>query len=75
MTYKFPFFEETITDPTIQVVYIHNDLRLKECHVDVILSTQVQDYGVSLDGFTYESTWTTDEVMAWAFVELTKYES
>ena len=75
MTYKFPFFEETITDPTIQVVYIHNDLRTKQCHVDVILSTQVQEYGVSLDGFTYTSTWTIDEVIDWAFVELTKYEA
>jgi len=74
MTYQFPFFEETITDPTIEVVYITNDLRNKSCRVDVLLSTPAQDYGVNLDGFKYTSTFTTDEVMAWTFVELTKYE-
>jgi len=74
MNYQFPFFETTITDPTIEVVYITNDLRNKAVRVDVILSTPSQDYGVNLDGFKYTSTFTTEEVMAWTFVELTKYE-
>jgi hypothetical protein len=74
MTYQFPFFETTITDPTIEVVYITDDLKNKACKVDVLLSTPTQDYGVNLDGFKYTSTWSTEEVMAWAFVELTKYE-
>jgi len=74
MTYQFPFFSETITDPTIEVVYITDDLRNKSCRVDVVLSTPAQDYGVNLDGFKYTSTFTTEEVMAWTFVELTKYE-
>jgi hypothetical protein len=72
--YKFIFFEETITDPTIEVVYITDDLRNKACKVDVILSTPTQDYGVNLDGFTYTSTFTTDQVIEWTFNELTKYE-
>lgn len=72
--YKFIFFEETITDPIIEVVYITNDLRNKECRVDIILSTQTQDYGVNLDGFNYTSTFTTDQVIEWTFNELTKYE-
>ena len=74
MTYQFPFFDTTITDPTIEVVYITDDLRNKAVRVDVLLSTPDQDYGVNLDGFTYTSTWSTEEVMAWTFVELTKYE-
>lgn len=74
MTYKFPFFEETITDPKIEVVYITDDLRNKACRVDVLLTTDTQDYGVNLDGFTYTSTWSTLEVITWTFVELTKYE-
>jgi len=74
MNYQFPFFETTITDPIIEVVYITDDLRNKACRVDVLLSTPSQDYGVNLDGFTYTSTFTTEEVMAWTFVELTKYE-
>ncbi len=74
MTYQFPFFEETISDPTIEVVYITNDLRNKAVSVDVLLSTPSQDYGVNLDGFTYTSTFTTAEVVEWTFNELTKYE-
>jgi hypothetical protein len=74
MTYNFPFFEETITDPTIEVVYITDDLRNKACRVDILLYTPTQDYGVNLDGFKYTSTWSTEEVMEWTFVELRKYE-
>ena len=75
MTYNFPSFEETITDPKIEVVYITDDLRNKACRVDVLLTTDTQEYGVNLDGFTYTSTWTKLEVINWTFVELTKYES
>lgn len=74
MTYQFPFFETTITDPTIEVVYITDDLRNKACRVDILLSTPTQDYGVNLDGFTYELTWSTDEVLIWTMNELVKYE-
>ena len=74
MNYQFPFFETTITDPTREVVYITNDLQNKACRVDVLLSTPEQDYGVNLDGFTYVSTFTTDEVIEWTFNELKKYE-
>ena len=74
MTYQFPFFENTISNPTIDVVYITDDLRLNACRVDVLLSTPEQDYGVNLDGFTYKSTFTTDEVIKWTFNELKKYE-
>jgi hypothetical protein len=74
MTYQFPFFETTITDPTIEVVYITDDLKNKACKVDVLLSTEAQDYGVNLDGYTYTSTWSKDEVIAWTFNELIKYE-
>ena len=74
MNYQFPFFENTISNPKIEVVYITDDLRQKACRVDVLLSTPEQDYGVNLDGFTYVSTFTTDEVSAWTFNELKKYE-
>lgn len=74
MTYQFPFFETTITDPKIEVVYITDDLRNKAVRVDVLLTTPEQDYGVNLDGFTYTSTFTTEEVITWTFHELTKYE-
>lgn len=74
MTYQFPFFDSNISDPEITVVYITNDLKNKACKVDVLLSTPSQDYGVNLDGFSYTSTFTTDEVIDWTFNELKKYE-
>jgi hypothetical protein len=74
MTYQFPFFENTISNPEIEVVYITDDLRQNACRVDVLLSTPEQDYGVNLDGFTYVSTFTTDEVIEWTFNELKKYK-
>ena len=74
MNYQFPFFENTISNPEIEVVYITDDLRLNACRVDVLLSTPEQDYGVNLDGFTYVSTFTKDEVIEWTFNELKKYE-
>ena len=74
MTYQFPFFDSTISDPKIEVVYITNDLRNSACRVDIVLSTNDQDYGVNLDGFTYVSTFTTGEVIEWTYNELKKYE-
>jgi hypothetical protein len=74
MNYQFPFFDTTISNPEIEVVYITDDLRQKACRVDVLLSTPEQDYGVNLDGFTYKSTFTKDEVIEWTFNELKKYE-
>lgn len=74
MTYQFPFFDSTISDPSIEVVYITDDLQNKSCRVDVLLSTPEQDYGVNLDGFSYTSTFTTDEVIEWTYNELKKFE-
>lgn len=74
MNYQFPFFETTISEPSIEVVYIHDNLLSKSVSVDLVLSTPEQDYGVNLDGFSYTSTFTTDEVLTWVFVELEKYE-
>ena len=74
MTYQFPFFDSTISDPSIEVIYITDDLRNKSCRVDVLLSTPEQDYGVNLDGFSYTSTFTANEVIEWTFNELKKFE-
>jgi hypothetical protein len=73
-TYKFPQFNVEIINPTIQVITIHDTIAAKTCSVDVLLSTDNANFGVTLDGFTYVSDWNDQEVEVWAMVELSKYE-
>lgn len=73
-TYKFPQFNVEIVNPTIQVVTIHDTIAAKTCNVDVLLSTDTANFGVTLDGFTYVSDWNDSEVEVWTMVELSKYE-
>jgi hypothetical protein len=73
-TYKFPQFNVEIINPTIQVITIHDTIAAKTCSVDVLLSTDSANFGVTLDGFTYVSDWNDAEVEAWTMVELSKYE-
>jgi hypothetical protein len=74
MIYKFPLFENTIVNPTIEVSFINNNLLTKSINVDLILITLEQDYGVNFDGLIYESELSTNDVIQWAFNELQKYE-
>ena len=73
-TYKFPQFNVEIVNPTIEVVTIHDTIATKTCNVDVLLSTDTANFGVTLDGFTYVSDWNDAEVEVWTMVELSKYE-
>ena len=73
-TYKFPQFNVEIINPTIEVVTIHDTIAIKTCSVDVLLSTDSANFGVTLDGFTYVSDWNDQEVEVWTMVELSKYE-
>ena len=74
MNYKFPLFENVIIDPSIEVVWIHDNLLTKSINVDILLITTEQDYGVNFDGLTYKVTPTTEDVITWVFNELEKYE-
>ena len=73
-TYKFPQFNVEIINPTIEVLVIHDTIAARTCSVDVLLSTTTANFGVTLNGFTYVSDWTDEEVEIWTMVELTKYE-
>jgi hypothetical protein len=74
MTYKFPQFNVTITDPTIEVLHVTDSINTQTCSVNVVLSVDLAQFGVTLNGFTYVSDWSDDEVRDWTIVELTKYE-
>jgi hypothetical protein len=73
-TYKFEQFNVEITNPTIEVVNVIDAINQKTCSVDVLLTTDSAGFGVNLQGFTYTTDWSDEEVQIWTFVELSKYE-
>jgi hypothetical protein len=74
MTYKFDQFNVEIVNPTIQVLNVIDTIALRTCNVEVLLSTDTANFGVSLLGFTYVTDWNDEEVELWTLTELSKYE-
>lgn len=74
MTYKFEQFKTEITNPSISVVSVNDNLNAKTCSVDILLITDTAKFGVSLDGFTYADTWEDSDIQAWVNTELVQYE-
>ena len=74
MTYKFEQFKTEITNPTIEVVNVTDNLQAKTCSVDIILSTDTAKFGISLNGFEYLSTWEDKDINNWVSLELKKFE-
>ena len=74
MTYKFEQFKTEITNPTIEVVHVTDNLQAKTCSVDIILSTDTAKFGISLNGFEYLSTWEDKDINNWVSLELKKFE-
>ena len=74
MTYKFENWNIEIVDPLKQVVNVIDNIENKTCNVDLLLTTDTAQFGVTLSGFTYQETWTDQEVRDWVAIELEKYE-
>jgi hypothetical protein len=74
MTYKFDQFNVEIVNPTIEVLNVIDTIALRTCNVEVLLSTDTANFGVSLSGFTYVTDWNDEEVELWTLTELSKYE-
>ena len=74
MRYKFPLFEDFIEDPMVEVSTISIDIKNKTCRADLIITKDLNEYGVSLDGFTYKYPFKEEEMFTWIFSELTNYE-
>lgn len=74
MTYKFEQFKVEITNPTIEVKLVNDNIIDKVCSVEIILTTDTAKFGVQLDGFTYAETWEDADVLNWVNEELKKYE-
>jgi hypothetical protein len=73
MKYKFPQFNAEITDPTVTVQSVNDNLKEKTCSVDILLTTETAKFGVNLSGFEYETTWEDADIYAWVTVELEKF--
>ena len=74
MTYKFENWNIEIVDPLKQVVNVIDNIENKTCNVDLLLTTDTAQFGVTLSGFTYEETWDDQEIRNWVAIELQKYE-
>ena len=74
MTYKFEQFKVEITNPTIEVKLVNDNIIDKVCSVEILLTTDTAKFGVQLDGFTYAETWEDADVLNWVNEELKKYE-
>lgn len=73
MTYKFEQFNIEIINPVVEVVNVIDNINTKTCNVDVLLTTDTAEFGVMLEGFTYEETWDDADVINWVGIELQKY--
>ena len=73
MTYKFEQFNVEIINPTVEVVNVIDNINTKTCNVDVLLTTDTAEFGVTLNGFTYVETWDDADVINWVGVELQNY--
>lgn len=64
MTYKFPQFKVTITDPTIAINMntIQDKAIDKLLSVDITLITDTATFGVTATDMPYSPTWDDDDV-------------
>jgi hypothetical protein len=74
MTYKFENWNVEIVGPIKQVVNVIDNIEAKTCNVDLLLTSDTAQFGVTLNGFTYEETWDDADIINWVGVELQKYE-
>lgn len=73
MIYKFEQFNVEIINPVVEVVNVIDNINTKTCNVDVLLTTESAEFGVTLNGFTYLETWDDADIINWVGVELQNY--
>ena len=74
-TYKFPQFDVEITDPTVTVTKVSDDIIEKTCSANVLLTTPSTIFGITFFGFTYTADWNDQDIIDWVNnVELPQYE-
>tara|TARA_R110000822_G_scaffold26529_2_gene79797 strand:- start:1700 stop:1927 length:228 start_codon:yes stop_codon:yes gene_type:complete len=74
MKYKFDEFKTDIDNPTIEVSSVTDHMN-STCSVGVTLTTpDVKMYGVTFDGFTYDTTWEDADINIFVANEMKKHE-
>jgi hypothetical protein len=74
-TYKFSQFNVEIINPSVDILNVTDAINEKTCSVSVLLKTDSASFGVDFPGFTYQITWTDEEIIDWVNnIELPKYE-
>ena len=73
MTYKFEQFNVEIINPTVEVINVIDNINTKTCNVDILLTTDTAQFGVTLNRFTYLETWDDADIINWVGVELQNY--
>ena len=74
MKYKFLPHDRIFNDPFIEISFVNIDVKNKICRVDLLLTEDLNEYGVSLDGFTYKNSYSDEQLLDWVFTEIVKYE-
>lgn len=72
--YKFEQFQVEIENPFLNIVAVTDNIQEKTCDVNILLTTDTAKFGVTLSGFTYETTWEDSDVYAWVLEDLKQYE-
>lgn len=73
-TYKFEQFNIEIVNPKVTVLTVHDNIQIRECNVDVLLTTPTTNFGINFTSFTYVSDWNDTDIINWVDNILTKYE-
>lgn len=73
-TYKFPQFNVEITDPSVEVTNVTDNIVQKTCSADTLLTIPNAEFGITFSGFTYVDSWEDQDIIDWVNnVELPKY--
>ena len=74
-TYKFPQFNVEITNPTVTVLTVTDNIIERVCSTNVLLATPSTNFGVEFTGYTYTTDWNDQDIIDWVNnVELPKYQ-
>jgi len=70
MTIKLEQFSATIDIESVEITSVTDNVKAKTASVNIVINN---NYGTTLDGFTYATSWEDSEVLTWVNNELNKY--
>lgn len=75
-TYIFPFGNglATIVNPTVSITSVLDLVQTKKCTVNIVLEASGNQFALPVYGFSYETSWTKEEINTFVQTELLKYK-